>query len=78
MSRPLPRYLHTTSIDAAKVDRIISQTQGTTLTNPMHLANPAELRGIPCIARGVGGTQPGSNPLSETIARDSKKRRYNR
>lgn len=32
------------------------------------------LRGIPCIARGVGGTSPGSNPLAETIARDERRR----
>ena len=27
-------------------------------------ADPADLRGIPCIARGVGGTSPGTNPAA--------------
>jgi len=37
-------------------------------------ADPADLRGIPCIARGVGGTSPGTNPLTETIRRLSVRR----
>ena len=71
MSRPLPRYLNTTSLDATKVDRIVNATSGTTLTNPMMLtASAAELRGIPVQARGVGGTSPHTNPLAETIRRN--------
>lgn len=37
-------------------------------------ADPADLRGIPCIARGVGGTSPGTNPLTETIRRNTVRR----
>lgn len=33
------------------------------------------LRGIPVIANGVGGTQPGTNPLAETLARSEQSRR---
>jgi hypothetical protein len=33
------------------------------------VGEPAELRGIPVLAAGVGGTQPGTNPLTETLRR---------
>lgn len=32
--------------------------------------DPASLRGIPCIARGVGGTSPGTNPATHVLALD--------
>lgn len=70
MSRPLPRYLTTTTTDQTKIDRIIANTNPTPITLTPGLANPADLRGIPCIARGVGGTQPNTNPLTETIRRN--------
>lgn len=42
-------------------------------------ADPADLRGIPCIARGVSGTSPGTNPLHAVIKNHSiRKVRYNR
>lgn len=37
-------------------------------------ADPQDLRGIPCIARGVGGTQPGTDPLRTTVRRLSIRR----
>ena len=36
-------------------------------------ADPADLRGIPVIARGVGGTSPGSDPYGETQRRLDKR-----
>jgi len=33
-------------------------------------ANPADLRGIPCIARGVGGTSPHTNPATAVLRLD--------
>ena len=30
-------------------------------------ADPQDLRGIPCIARGVGGTSPGTDPLAVAV-----------
>ncbi len=33
-----------------------------------------QLRGIPCIARSVGGTQPGTDPLTEVLKSDRIKR----
>lgn len=35
---------------------------------------PAALRGIPCIANGIGGTSPGTDPLRETIRRNTPRR----
>ena len=35
-------------------------------------ADPQELRGIPVQAKGVGGTSPGTNPLSEAIRNDHR------
>lgn len=75
MSRPLPRYTNTTTIDAAQIDKIVGAAEGNTLTNPMHLATAAELRGIPVQAKGVGGTQPGTDPAAETINRQHRLRR---
>jgi hypothetical protein len=31
--------------------------------------DPRDLRGVPVIARGVGGTSPGTQPEAETIRR---------
>jgi hypothetical protein len=33
------------------------------------IGEPADLRGIPVIARGVGGTSPGTDPETATIRR---------
>jgi len=33
-------------------------------------ADPVDLRGIPCIARGVGGTSPGTNPATAVLRLD--------
>lgn len=32
--------------------------------------DPRKLRGLPCIAHGVGGTQPGTNPLGALLAKE--------
>lgn len=34
--------------------------------------DPAQLRGIPCIAEGVGGTSPGTNPPSAVIQKEHR------
>jgi hypothetical protein len=70
MSRPLPRYtepaithdplLALIARRQAKVELVRSQILAGTYLTP----DPADLRGIPCIARGVGGTSPGTNPVS--------------
>jgi hypothetical protein len=48
----------------------VSQRSGNVPT-----ATPAELRGIPVQARGVTGTIPHTNPLTETIYRLTPKER---
>jgi len=75
MSKPLPRYTNTQQRDQATVDKAVGNTNPHTW-NITHQPTPQNLRGIPCIARGVGGTQPGSNPLTETIRRDQRRRRH--
>jgi len=36
-------------------------------------ADPADLRGIPVIARGVAGTSPGTNPLLAALRSDERR-----
>ena len=73
MSQPLPRYtdqrIETDPLEIMLAARQAREdaarqaiAQGKTLD-----ADPTDLRGIPCIARGVGGTSPGTNPLTATI-----------
>lgn len=59
---PLEQYL--AHLEAKQAEAREQIANGKTLD-----ADPADLRGIPCIARGVGGTSPGTNPLTEAIAR---------
>jgi hypothetical protein len=35
------------------------------------LADPVDLRGIPCVALGVGGTSPGTNPATAVLRLDN-------
>lgn len=68
MSRPLPRYTDTRLEDERKLARILLESGGSVPSPAARrggdLAVEAQrLRGIPCIARGVGGTQPGSDPF---------------
>lgn len=41
----------------------------------LELADPQDLRGIPVVGRGIGGTSPGSNPLGRLISRESRAER---
>lgn len=43
--------------------------------DPQSPAGRRALRGIPCIANGVGGTQPGTHPLQELLARERQSKR---
>jgi len=77
MSRPLPRYLNTTPADP--LDRMLEERKAARERARQQVnagrifdADPQDLRGIPVIARGVGGTSPGTNPLTETIRRDHR------
>lgn len=68
MSRPLPRYLqnpiHTDPLEAMLAKREAQEQAAREAVAKGHTpdANPMDLRGIPCIARGVGGASPGTSP----------------
>lgn len=73
--RLLPRYTQTPTttdpLEHALAQRQAAITQARQAIANGHTpldADPADLRGIPCIARGVGGTSPGTNPLTALIA----------
>lgn len=54
--------------------RIILETGEDLPTNPAALpGDTRKLRGIPCLARGIGGTITGTDPLRETIARERQR-----
>jgi hypothetical protein len=65
MSRALPRYTQEpapTLVSHRKRRPLIDDTPDPTPGTKLHYPNPQDLRGIPCIAPGVGGTQPGTSP----------------
>jgi hypothetical protein len=76
MSPPLPRYTRTflTTVSHTRRpainDDYLKPTTTTARRTVTHYPNPQDLRGIPCIAPGVGGTQPHTHPLNETIRRN--------
>lgn len=72
MSRLLPRFTDQTPIERidpleAAIIRIEAERAAAiqAVREGAHLdADPQDLRGIPCIARGVGGASPGTNPAT--------------
>ncbi len=80
MSRILPRFTDQHIVVdhlEIKLAQIEAKRQAT--LDAMNAGNyatpdPQDLRGIPCIARGVGGTQPGTDPLATTIRNMSIRR----
>jgi len=74
MSRPLPRHTHEPDFQVKLAAILIEVGEPLATTGPTHgtaAGDERKLRGIPCIARGVGGTQPHTQPLAETIRRNS-------
>lgn len=70
MSRPLPRYLEQAiehdPLEAMLAQRQAEHEQARAAANegrPLD-ADPQDLRGIPCLAKGVAGTSPGTNPTT--------------
>jgi hypothetical protein len=65
MSRPLPRYLEPDDFQH-KLARILIETgeqaPPATVVRATLAGDERRLRGIPCIARGVPGASPGTNP----------------
>lgn len=80
MSRPLPRFLEQT-IQADPLELALAQRQAQQDEARRQVAagrtpdaDPQDLRGIPVIARGVGGTSPGTNPASQAERSDHRLR----
>ena len=71
MSRPLPRYTQQAiehdplEIMLAEREAARDQARALIAAGQFLTPDPADLRGIPCIARGVGGTSPGTNPYTQ-------------
>ena len=73
MSRPLPRHTHEPDFQVKLAAILIEVGEPLATTGPTHgtaAGDERKLRGIPCMARGVGGTQPQTQPLAETIRRN--------
>lgn len=74
MSRILPRYtdpqLTHDPLEILLAQRETAEQQARAAINAGRTpdANAAEHRGIPLIAHGIGGTQPGSSPHGEAAA----------
>ncbi len=80
MSRPLPRFtdqaLAHDPLEIMLAQREAQEAHARTLIAKGRTpdANPIDLRGIPCIARGVGGTSPHTDPMRETIRRNTPRK----
>ena len=71
MSQPLPRYTQN-RIETDPLEIMLAQRQAehdralaAIAQGITPQADPADLRGIPCLAKGVGGTSPGTNPANQ-------------
>lgn len=72
MSHLLPRFTAMSEriSDERHIAEIVLEANDVlvpTLARATLAGDDRRLRGIPCIARGVGGTSPGTNPLAETL-----------
>ena len=82
MSRILPRYTDT-AIQHDPLEILLAERQAETerarqAINAGHTpqADPQDLRGIPCIARGTGGTSPGTAPEGALLAKERSATRH--
>jgi hypothetical protein len=69
-ARVLPRFrLIEAQASVFRTEYNRARAAGITPTAPSRHAvpNPGDLRGIPCIAPGVSGVSPGTEPLAATI-----------
>jgi hypothetical protein len=82
MSRILPRYTdHAITHDP--LETMLAQRQAEEERARLEvgagrtpLADPADLRGIPCIARGAGGTSPGTAPEGALLSKERRTTRH--
>ena len=57
-----PTVVDPVEVELAKIEAQREQAKQDVARGKTQDADPVDLRGIPCIARGVGGTSPGTNP----------------
>jgi hypothetical protein len=80
VSRLLPRFnRHAEAIeDARKVAKVVSESSGLDVSLTVARATlPGDmrrLRGIPCAARGVSSTSPGTNPVSALLRMEEERK----
>ncbi len=78
MSRALPRYLDTDHAEwERKLARILIEVGEPAPASRTFRATAAgdeqRLRGIPCQAKGVGGTSPGTNPMAALMSKQKNR-----
>ena len=85
MTRVLPRYRHEPEptrrrslgdklrqLEHDRAESLALLEQTDTMPSHQDATDEQRLRGIPCIAQGVGGTSPGTNPLAAAIRNDHR------
>lgn len=73
----LPRFLDTRLDDERRLARILLETGDEappSATGSTSGGDPARLRGLPAVGRGVSGTMPGTGPLAALIANERRRR----
>ena len=81
MPELLPRYRASLQRveDERKIGRILLESEvvdaPATVARATLAGDRRRLRGVPCVARGVSGTAPGTDPVAELIRKGSTHRR---
>lgn len=81
MAQPLPRFTDQAvehdpiEIMRAQRERKEAQAKAKIEAGTYLAPDPADLRGIPCIARGTGGTSPGTQPEGHLISAERRRER---
>lgn len=68
--RYVPTVVDPIEAELARIEAQREQAKADVAKGKAMDADPVDLRGIPCIARGVGGTSPGTNPASAVLRLD--------
>ncbi len=68
--RYVPTVVDPIEMELAKIEAQREAAREAVAKGKTQDADPADLRGIPCIARGVGGTSPGTNPSTAVLRLD--------
>jgi hypothetical protein len=79
-SQLLPRFSAVTerAERARKIAAIVRETECSaesatkTVAQATLAGDERRLRGVPCIARGVGGASPGTNPVAELLRKQPR------